>query len=167
MTDQQLADRFDAFELPVWRDDAALGQLLTSYASLLPLRAVSELCAPKLRKRLLSLTEGVTVRICRLLEIAAVRAIESVRERIEADLLNEELLTHSLVSISDRHVSASGSMISPTAQEGTCSFVPKQLPICPRPLLGELLSSWLERVAVANLLNCDQLLDSLKQLVPS
>jgi hypothetical protein len=104
MTDQQLADRFDAFELPPWRDDAALGQLLTSYASLLPLRGASELCAPKLRKRLLSLTEGVTVRICRLLEIAAVRAIESGRERIETDLLNEELLTHSLVSISDRHV---------------------------------------------------------------
>ena len=97
-------DRFDAFELPAWRDDAALGKLLTSYASLLPLREASELCAPKLRKRLLSLTEGVTVRICRLLEIAAVRAIESGRERIEADLLNEELLTHSLVSISDRHV---------------------------------------------------------------
>jgi hypothetical protein len=63
MTDQQLADRFDAFELPVWRDDAALGQLLTSYASLLPLRGVSELCAPKLGKRLLSLTKGVTVRM--------------------------------------------------------------------------------------------------------
>jgi hypothetical protein len=72
------------------RDDAALGQLLTSYASLLPLRGVSELCAPKLQKRLLRLTEGVTVRICRLLDIAAVRAIESGRERIETDLLNEE-----------------------------------------------------------------------------
>jgi hypothetical protein len=81
MTDQQLADRFDAFELPAWCDDAALGQLLTSYASLLPLRRASELCAPKLRKRLLSLTEGVTVRICRLLEIAAVRAIESGRAK--------------------------------------------------------------------------------------
>jgi hypothetical protein len=62
MTDQQLADRFDAFELPAWRDDAALGQLLTSYASLLPLHRASELCAPKLRKLLLSLTEGVSVR---------------------------------------------------------------------------------------------------------
>ena len=42
--------RFDRFELPFGRDDAARGQLLTSYASLLPLRVVSELCAPKLRK---------------------------------------------------------------------------------------------------------------------
>lgn len=103
MTDQQLADRFDAFELPAWADDAAFGQLLTSYASMLPLREASELCAPKLRKRLLSLTEGVTVRLCRLVESAAVQAIESGRERIEIDLLNEALLAHSLVSISDRH----------------------------------------------------------------
>ena len=38
-------------------------------------------------------------------------------------------------------------------KEGTCSFVPKQLPFCPRPLSSELLTSWLERVAVANLLS--------------
>jgi hypothetical protein len=44
----------------------------------------------RLRKPLLSLTEGVTVRICRLLEIAAVRALESGRERIETDLLNAQ-----------------------------------------------------------------------------
>jgi hypothetical protein len=89
MTDQQLADRFDAFELPAWRDDGALAQLLSSYRSLLG-------------NRLLSLTEGVTVRICRLLEAAAIQAIESGRERIDADLLSEGLLTHNLVSISDR-----------------------------------------------------------------
>jgi hypothetical protein len=104
MTDQQLADRFDAFELPAWRDDAELGQLLTSYGTLLPLREASNLCQPKLRKRLLSLTEGVMVRICRLLEAAAVHAIESGRERIEIDLLSEELISHSLVSISERRL---------------------------------------------------------------
>jgi hypothetical protein len=41
MTDQQLADRFDAFELPAWRDDGALAQLLSSYRSLLALREAS------------------------------------------------------------------------------------------------------------------------------
>jgi hypothetical protein len=87
MTDQQLADRFDAFELPAWRDDGALAQLLSSYRSLLALREASDLCHPQLRNRLLSLTEGVTVRICRLLEAAAIQAIESGRERIDADLL--------------------------------------------------------------------------------
>jgi hypothetical protein len=34
-------------------------------------------------------------------------------ERIETDLLNEELLTHSLVFISDRHVRRSSNMNSP------------------------------------------------------
>ena len=104
MTDQQLADRFDAFELPAWGDDGALAQLLTSYRSLLPLREASDLCHPRLRSRLLSLTEGVTVRICRLLEAAAIQAIESGCERIDADLLSDELVTHNLISISDRRV---------------------------------------------------------------
>jgi TniQ len=57
-------------------------------------------------------------------------------------------------------------MKSPSANEGTCSFVPKQLPFCPRPLSSELLTSWLERVAVANLLSASQLLDSLLRRCP-
>jgi hypothetical protein len=36
-----------------------------------------------MRKRILHLTEGVTVRVCRLLEEAAVQAIASGGERIE------------------------------------------------------------------------------------
>jgi hypothetical protein len=48
------------------------------------------------------LSEGITVRICRLLEEAAVQAIVSGRERIELETLSEELLTSSLVSISER-----------------------------------------------------------------
>ena len=72
MTDQQLADRFEAWELPPWQDDPALLQLLASFAAILPLRRASELRDPKIRNRVLVLTEGVTVRICRLLEAAAI-----------------------------------------------------------------------------------------------
>jgi hypothetical protein len=57
-------------------------------------------------------------------------------------------------------------MDSRSEKEGTCSFVPKQLPFCPRPLSSELLTSCLERVAVANLLSSSQLLDSLLQHCP-
>jgi len=60
MTDQQLADRFEAWELPPWQDDPALLQLLASFAAILPLRRASELRDPKIRKRVLVLTEGVT-----------------------------------------------------------------------------------------------------------
>ncbi len=102
MTDQQLADRFEAWELPPWQDDAALQQLLASFSAILPLRLPSELRDPKLRRRVLSLTEGVLVRLCRLMETAAVQAIENERERIDLNLLADDLLAQSLVSISDR-----------------------------------------------------------------
>jgi hypothetical protein len=102
MTDQQLADRFEAFELTAWRDDAAFAQLLMSFVSILPLRKASELCQPKLRKRILSLTEGIMVRICRLLEAAARQAIKCGSEYIETNLITDELATATLVSISDR-----------------------------------------------------------------
>jgi len=102
MTDQQLADRFEACELPAWQDDAAFAQLLASFASVLPLRRPSELRDPKLQKRIFSLTEGVMVRVCRLLEEAALRGIETGRERIDMESLTDDLTAHTLVSISDR-----------------------------------------------------------------
>jgi len=102
MTDQQLADRFEACELPAWRDDAALTQLLVSIASVLPLRQQSDVRNPQWQKRVYSLTEGVMVRMCRLLEEAALRSIENGRERIDLESLTDDLMAHTLVSISDR-----------------------------------------------------------------
>ena len=102
MTDQQLADRFEAMELPPWEDDATFQQLLCSFGAILPLRKSSNLIDTKLRKRVLSLSEGVLVRICRLLESAAIAAIQSGVEPIELGCLDDELGTQGLVSISDR-----------------------------------------------------------------
>jgi hypothetical protein len=102
MTDQQLADRFEAWELPPWQDDPALLQLLASFTAILPLRQASELRDPKIRKRVLVLTEGVMVRICRLLEAAAIQAIETEHEHINLQMLTEDLTMETLVSISDR-----------------------------------------------------------------
>jgi hypothetical protein len=102
MTDQQLADRFAAAELPAWENDASCEQLLLSFESILPLRLPSELRDPKIHQRILSLTEGVLGRICKLIETAAIEAIRSGEERIALALLNDELVTESLVSIKDR-----------------------------------------------------------------
>jgi len=102
MTDQQLADRFAAAELPPWERGAAFEQLLLSFESILPLRRPSEFRDSKMHQRILSLTEGVLGRICRLLETAAVEAIRSGEERICLSLWKEELVTESLVSIADR-----------------------------------------------------------------
>ncbi len=102
MTDQQLADRFSAAELPSWENDAGFEQLLLSFESILPLRRPSQFRDAKLHQRVLSLTEGILGRICRLMEIAAVEAIHSGEERICLPMLKEELVTESLVSITDR-----------------------------------------------------------------
>jgi hypothetical protein len=102
MTDQQLADRFEAWELPAWQEDAALHQLLTAFASILPLRQASEVRDGRLRRRILGLTEGILVRICRLMEAAAIHAIKTGRERIDLSLLTDDMTAQTLVSMSDR-----------------------------------------------------------------
>lgn len=102
MTDQQLADRFDASELPAWENDQAFHQLLASFESSLPLRLPSEFRDPKIHQRILGMTEGVLVRICRLIEKAAIEAIRSGRERIDLASLTEDLVAESLISIVDR-----------------------------------------------------------------
>ena len=56
---------------------------MASFGSTLPLRRASALREARMRKRILHLTEGVTVRVCRLLEEATVQAIGSGGERIE------------------------------------------------------------------------------------
>jgi hypothetical protein len=76
--------------------------LRASFAAILPLRQASELRGAKIRKRVLALTEGVMVRICRLLEAAAIEAIETEDEHINLQMLTEGLTTETLVSISDR-----------------------------------------------------------------
>jgi len=102
LTDEQLADRFEAFELAPWQDDTDFHQLLVSYAALLPLRRPSPLRDAKVRKRLLAMTDGVTVRICRLLEDAAIMAINQNIEQIDLDSLHDDLAVQSLASVSDR-----------------------------------------------------------------
>jgi hypothetical protein len=104
MTDQQLADRFEARELPAWKDDVACQPLLASFGAILPLRQPSDLHHPKMQSRILRLCDGVTIRICRLLEAAAIRAIVTGRERIDLELLTDDLATSSLVSIADRRM---------------------------------------------------------------
>ena len=102
MTDQQLADRFEAAELPPWENDQAFQQLLMSFESILPLRSPSDLRDPRVQHRILHLSEGVMVRICRLIEAAATEAIRSGQERIDLELLHGGLVAESLVSIADR-----------------------------------------------------------------
>ncbi|WP_330874601.1 TniB family NTP-binding protein [Azospirillum brasilense] len=58
LTDPQLAERFDAFHLPRWRDGEPLRLLLASLSAVLPLRKASQLDNAAVRKRVLELTTG-------------------------------------------------------------------------------------------------------------
>lgn len=99
LTDPNLADRFGAFELVPWRNDHALRQLLASFSGLLPLRRPSLLDSPDVRRRVLALTQGVTGRIFRLFEAAAIAAIRQGRELLDASSFDDEDLMLPLVSM--------------------------------------------------------------------
>jgi type II secretory pathway predicted ATPase ExeA len=82
LTDQQLADRFEAIELPPWRNDNDFKRLLASFQALLPLRKRSELSTAEIRQEILRRTEGITVRIVRLLENLAIHSVHAGLEAI-------------------------------------------------------------------------------------
>jgi hypothetical protein len=98
LTDSQLAERFDALELPRWRNDAQLGRLLASIAETLPLRKSSRFDTAACRKVILERTDGVTNRIFRLIETAAIQAIKDGSEAITEELLSARTLQLPLVS---------------------------------------------------------------------
>ena len=108
-TDEQLADRFEAFDLPLWQNDEAFLRLLLSFQSVFPLRRSSDITSAASRRVLLERTQGVTVRIVRLLETLAVDAIRTGRERIEIESLDELRIPHQLLSMGE-HL---GSAIAP------------------------------------------------------
>jgi len=50
--------------------------------------------------------------------------------------------------------------------QGRIAFVPEALPIAPRPIPGELISSWLLRVSFANGLTLPQLIEAIETRFP-
>ncbi len=82
LTDNGLADRFESVELPRWTNNIGFRRLLASFGSILPLRQPSELDQERVRATILTLSEGITVRIVRLLEHLAIDAIRRGAERI-------------------------------------------------------------------------------------
>lgn len=99
LSDQHLADRFDAMELTPWRDDESFVLLMRTLASTRPLRQRSDLESAPVRKRLIQLSEGVTGRIFRLIEEAAIAAIRSGREMMDIDTFANDALVPPLASM--------------------------------------------------------------------
>ncbi|WP_230796612.1 TniB family NTP-binding protein [Salipiger marinus] len=92
LTDAQLAERFEAFHLKPWKNDAVFAGLLKSLGHILPLREPSELTGTATRARVHALTSGVTARIFRLIETAAEAAVLSGRERLDAKSFGDDLV---------------------------------------------------------------------------
>lgn len=87
-TDPQLANRFEPFVLPLWHMDEDFQRLLVSFERMLPLKLASNLHETSLAAKVHSMTDGHIGEISRLLEIAAVQAINTGKELIDAKLLD-------------------------------------------------------------------------------
>jgi type II secretory pathway predicted ATPase ExeA len=101
-TDEQLADRFEAYDLPLWQNDEAFLRLLVSFQSAFPLRRSSDLTSPASRRILLDRTQGVMVRIVRLLEALAVDAVRTGKEQIDFDSLANLRISPQLLSMGEK-----------------------------------------------------------------
>lgn len=88
-TDPQLANRFDVVKLDNWDLNNDYRRLLVSFESLLPLKEKSNLGNKEVAIKIRSMTDGLIGEIKRLLEKAAIRAIETGEERITIGVLNK------------------------------------------------------------------------------
>lgn len=82
-SDDQLANRFEPYPLPRWRDDEEFLTLLASFEAILPLRRPSALIEPRMVRHVLARSEGILGEIIALLSRAAEQAVTTGRERID------------------------------------------------------------------------------------
>lgn len=88
-SDSQLANRFEPKVLKRWTDNIEYQRLLISFERLLPLREESNLIEPKLRTKILALSEGLIGEISKILELATILAISSGKEKINSQIINQ------------------------------------------------------------------------------
>jgi TniB protein len=82
--DPQIRRRFDPFALPWWTENEDFRDFVCAFGKLYPLRKVSNLGERGLVQRLLNASEGITGPVTRLLSLAAVEAIRTSAEHIDA-----------------------------------------------------------------------------------
>jgi len=81
-SDDQLANRFEPFALPLWGDDDDFRRLLSTLEAVLPLRKRSDLDDPALANRIYAAGEGILGEIIAIVTRAAVEAVRSGSECI-------------------------------------------------------------------------------------
>lgn len=88
-SDDQLANRFEPFPLPPWRDGKEYRRLLSTLEAVLPLRRPSGLAEPVLAQKILAAAEGILGEIVAIVTRAATRAITCGAEGISSKILDE------------------------------------------------------------------------------
>ena len=88
-SDDQLANRFEPFPLPPWRDGKEYRRLLSTLEAVLPLRRPSGLAESTLAQKILAAAEGILGEIIAIVTRAATRAITSGAEGISSKILDE------------------------------------------------------------------------------
>jgi type II secretory pathway predicted ATPase ExeA len=87
-TDLQLSNRFDHALLPRWDNDDEYLRLLATFERAIPLRQPSNLVDGAIADKIYSMSEGYIGEISRLLEAAAVDAVETGAECIDKKRLD-------------------------------------------------------------------------------
>lgn len=88
-SDDQLANRFEPFALPPWRDGKEYRRLLSTLEAVLPLRRPSGLADSALAQKILTTAEGVLGEVVAIVTRAAVLAVTSGTETISVKTLDQ------------------------------------------------------------------------------
>ena len=138
-SDDQLANRFEPIALPRWGDGEEYRQLLRTLEALLPLRRPSNLARPALAQKVLAAAEGILGEVVAILTRAAVRAVTTGTEAISVQMIEDCGFSPppsvAVLPFETFEVPEPG---TPTLQ---------QLPLYVDPKEGEVLLSWLLRLA--------------------
>jgi len=87
-SDRQIENRFPMYDLPRWKMDKDLLQLLRSFEALLPLREPSNLADKVMAGRILSMGENLIGEMASLIALAATYALKSGEEHISMKTLD-------------------------------------------------------------------------------
>ncbi|MBI3130328.1 MAG: TniB family NTP-binding protein [Acidobacteria bacterium] len=87
LIDEQMIDRFEPWELPLWEPNEQFQGFLAGLESVLPLKHPSGLVEPELAGLIHNLCSGRTGRVTKLMRRATIHAIRTKRERIDAKVI--------------------------------------------------------------------------------
>jgi type II secretory pathway predicted ATPase ExeA len=88
-SDAQLANRFEPFALPPWRDGKEYRRLLSTLEAVLPLRRPSGLADSALAQKILAAAEGILGEVLAIVTRAAVLAVSSGSEAISCKTVEQ------------------------------------------------------------------------------